>query len=626
MTRIGIGVDVGGTFTDLVAIAPDGAVSVRKVLTTPSDQSEAVVAALEGFDAAKVDRIVHGTTVATNALLERKGARVVLCATRGFADVIALRRQDRASLYDLSVHHPAPLVPRESIVDVDERIAPEGVLRPLAPNEARRVAAAVRALEPDIVAICLLHSYADPSHERALREEIRRELPNVDVVLSADVFPEIREFERTTTTVAEAYLRPRVAEYLRRLSERLEHAGFGQPAVMTSSGGMTPARDASNKAAQLALSGPAGGVVGAAMVLDQLGIDRALTIDIGGTSADVGLILGRQPRVEPGGAVAGIPIALPRVLVETVSAGGGSIAWIDDGGALRVGPRSAGALPGPVAFGRGGTQPTVTDAHIALGNITEARLSGGVRLDADAARKAVGELAARLGAPMERVAKAIIATADATMARALRRVSVERGVDPRDCTLVAFGGGGPLHGCGLAEQVGVSRVLVPPHAGVLSAVGLALARERREAMSSVMQRTDDASRTTLQPLIDDLAGRLDGQSEWMHASIARARYVGQGHELDVPVPTGAEMAACAAAFEETHEALFGYRLQRPVEVVSVRHTVSGLERSVRLEGDGTQATVNGPASLALPDATLYVAPGWSARTLPIGGWMLERGA
>jgi N-methylhydantoinase A len=624
VSGIGIGVDVGGTFTDLVAIGSDGRVSVRKVLTTPADQSEAVADALAGFDAKQVDRIVHGTTVATNALLERKGARVVLCATRGFADVIALRRQDRASLYDLSVHHPAPLVPRESIVEVDERIAPEGVLKALDPAEVRRVAAAVRALEPDIVAICLLHAYADASHERALAGEIQRALPAVDVVLSADVFPEIREYERTTTTVAEAYLRPRVAEYLRRLSERLEQAGFGQPAVMTSSGGMTPARDASRKAAQLALSGPAGGVVGAAMVLDQLGIDMALTVDIGGTSADVGLILGRNPRVEPGGAVAGIPIALPRVLVETVSAGGGSIAWIDAGGALRVGPRSAGALPGPVAFGRGGTQPTVTDAHIALGNITDARLSGGVKLDADAAKKAVGELAGRLGAPMERVAQAIIATADATMARALRRVSVERGVDPRDCTLVAFGGGGPLHGCGLAEQIGAARVLVPPHAGVLSAVGLALARERREAMASVMQRTDAAEPASLQGLIDDLAGRLNGDTHWAHASIARVRYVGQGHELDVPVPSGGSTAACGAAFEAMHEALFGYRLERPVEVVSVRHTVSGDARKVRLDREGVQAAIVGPASRALSDATLFVAPGWTAQTLPTGGWMLER--
>jgi N-methylhydantoinase A len=625
VSRTGIGVDVGGTFTDLVAISPDGAISVRKVLSTPADQSEAVAAALEEFDPAGVDRIVHGTTVATNALLERKGARVVLCATRGFTDVILLRRQDRAALYDLSVHHPAPLVPRDLVVDVDERIAPEGVIRPLQPAESKRVAAAVRALEPDIVAICLLHSYADPIHEQALRDEIRRALPATDVVLSSDVFPEIREFERTTTTVAEAYLRPRVAQYLRRLSERLETAGFVQPAVMTSSGGMTPARDASHKAAQLALSGPAGGVVGAATVLDRLGIDQALTIDIGGTSADVGLILDRQPRVEPGGAVAGIPIALPRVLVETVSAGGGSIAWIDDGGALRVGPRSAGAVPGPVAFGRGGTQPTVTDAHIALGNIRDARLSGGVKLDIEAAKQAIADLARKLDAPIERVARAIIATADASMARALRRVSVERGVDPRDCTLVAFGGGGPLHGCGLAEQIGVTRVLVPPHAGVLSAVGLALARERREAMASVMQRTDSPALASLDGLTSALSGRLNGDRHWTHASTARARYVGQGHELDVPVAAG-NVEATAAQFEAMHESLFGYRLQRPVEIVSVRHTVSGVGRAVKLESHVAGKTLPGPASLALPDATMYVAPGWTARSLEIGGWLLERDA
>ncbi|HET9425972.1 MAG TPA: hydantoinase/oxoprolinase family protein [Gemmatimonadaceae bacterium] len=635
---IGVGVDVGGTFTDLVAIAPDGRITVRKVLTTPADQSEAVADALTPFAAGDVDRIVHGTTVATNALLERKGARVVLCATRGFADVIALRRQDRASLYDLSVHHPAPLVPRALVVDVDERITPDGIARALSEAEARRVAGAVQSLAPDIVAICLLHAYEDPSHERALREAIAEALPAVEVVLSSDVFPEIREYERTTTTVAEAYLRPRVSEYLRRLSQRLEASGYAQPAVMTSSGGMTPARNAARSAAQLALSGPAGGVVGAATVLDRLGIDRALTIDIGGTSADVGLILDRRPRVEPGGAIAGIPIALPRVLVETVSAGGGSIAWVDDGGALRVGPRSAGSVPGPVAFGRGGTQPTVTDAHVVLGSIRDTRLSGGVRLDVAAARRAVEDLAARLDAPVDRVARAIIATADASMARALRRVSVERGVDPRDCTLVAFGGGGPLHGCGLAEQIGVTRVLVPPHAGVLSAVGLALSPERREAMASVMRRTDAEGGASLEALARDLSTRLEAPASWRGLTTARVRYAGQGHELDVPVER-LDMTALRESFEVTHQSLFGYRLDRPVEIVSLRHSASGAERSIVLERSGASVwddaspfdsggalakTVEGPISIALPDATLYVAEGWTASALPIGGWMLER--
>ncbi|HEY6219873.1 MAG TPA: hydantoinase/oxoprolinase family protein [Gemmatimonadaceae bacterium] len=638
--RAGIGIDVGGTFTDLVAIDAAGGITVRKVLSTPADQSVGVASALEMFAPSSVERIVHGTTVATNALLERKGARVALCATKGFTDVVALRRQDRAALYDLSAHHPRPLVDASDVIAVDERIAPEGILKALTDAEARRVAEQALALEPDIVAICLLHAYADPSHERRLRDAFAARAPELDVVLSSDVFPEIREFERTTTTVAEAYLRPRVRTYLGHLSERLAERDFPTPAVMTSSGGMRSAIEASETAAQLALSGPAGGVVGAAAVLEALGIDKALTIDIGGTSADVGLILDRQPLVEPGGAVAGVPISLPRVLVETVSAGGGSIAWVDDAGALRVGPRSAGAVPGPVAFGRGGTQPTVTDAHLVLGTIREARLSGDVALDVEAARAAVAKLAADLGDSVERVARAIVAIADATMARALRRVSVERGVNPRDCTLVAFGGGGPLHGCGLAEAIGVRQVLVPPHAGVLSAVGLAIARERREAMASIMAVTTDLDPTVIDAVersLSERLGRIDDQ--WTRSTTVRARYAGQGHELDVPASDSASIAT-VEPFEHAHERLFGYRLERPVELVSLRSAIVGPAREVRFERHGSPVRwndlnpidtggpldrqVDGPLSVALTDATLFVAPGWHATSLPIGGWMLER--
>src|SRR6185436_16996081 len=294
-----------------------------------------------------------------------------------------------------------------------------------------------------------------------LHAAVRRRLPDIDVVLSSETFPEIREFERGAATVAEAYLRPGVGRYLRSLQHRLSHRPTDSPrtiGVMTSSGGMQSIEEASRSAAQLALSGPAGGVVGAAAIARELKIARALTIDIGGTSADVGLILDGEALVEPGGSVADVPIAMPRVLVETVSAGGGSIAWVDDGGALQVGPHSAGAVPGPVAFDRGGTQPTVTHAHVALGRITEARMSGGIALNPELARKSVGELAKQLRETDARVAAAIVATADATMARALRRVSVERGIDPRSCALIAFGGGGPLHACGLADQIGITRV------------------------------------------------------------------------------------------------------------------------------------------------------------------------
>jgi N-methylhydantoinase A len=345
------------------------------VLSTPADQSAGVVAALAalGQSPDAVSRIAHGTTVATNTLLERSGARVVLCATEGATDLLELRRQERASLYDLTRHHPPPLIPPERCVAVAERCAPDGVLRALGPEGAQAAAARALALEPEVIAVSLLHAYQRPDHERLLGDALRAARPATDIVLSSEVLPEIREFERTATTVAEAYLRPGVGRYLAHLASRLEDDGFPSPMVMTSSGGMRAAADASRAAAALALSGPAGGVVGAALVAKLAGFANALTIDIGGTSADAGLVLDGAPLAEAGGAVAGVPIALPRVLVETVSAGGGSLGWVDDGGALRVGPRSAGARPGPAAFGHGGTEATVTDAHAVLGNLGPGR-------------------------------------------------------------------------------------------------------------------------------------------------------------------------------------------------------------------------------------------------------------
>jgi N-methylhydantoinase A len=609
----------------------DGRVEARKVLSTPADQSVGVEEALRALGAGAlpddVARIIHGTTVATNMLLERSGARVVLCATEGFTDILELRRQNRASLYDLTAHHEPPLVAGDATVPVPERFAPSGILRPLTDAAARDCVAEVASRAPEVVAVSLLHAYADRRHEDRLARALADSLPaGVDVVCSADVFPEIREFERTATTVAEAYLRPGVAGYLGRLAARLEAAGLPAPGVMTSSGGMRDATEAARTAASLALSGPAGGVVGAAAVLHVAGFERALTIDIGGTSADVGLVLDGQPLVEPGGAVAGVPIALPRVLVETVSAGGGSIAWVDDGGALRAGPRSAGVSPGPAAFGRGGTLPTVTDAHVVLGHIGAARLSGGVSIDAAAARRATETLARRLGTPVDRVAAAVIATVDATMARALRRVSVERGIDPRGCVIVAFGGGGPLHGCGLAERVGVERVLVPPFAGVLSALGLALAAERREAMASVMRPLETLASDELTALLDSLSVRAraspDRAAQWW----LRVRYAGQGHELDVPVTTGEDTSTLRARFAELHAARFGFTLERGVEVVSARCAVSAPSRRLRLGREGGTSVVRGPATMALPDATLLVKSGWVARGLEIGGWLLEREA
>jgi len=626
-----VGIDVGGTFTDLVALGDDGTVMARKVPSTPADQSRGVLDALDALGEAPsaVSRLVHGTTVATNTLLERTGARVTLCATLGATDLLTLRRQERASLYDLARQHPEPLVPPERCVAVDERIEPQGVVRALDDAGAQAAARAAIGTSPAIVAVALLHSYGDPAHERAMSAALAMLAPDLDVVCSADVLPEIREYERTATTVAEAYLRPAVAGYVRRLADALGARGYPALAVMTSAGGMRPASETARGAASLALSGPAGGVVGAAFVARLAGVRDALTIDIGGTSAYAGVILDGQAMVDAGGDVAGVPIALPRVLVDTVSAGGGSIGWVDDGRALRVGPRSAGVQPGPAAFGRGGTDATITDAHIVLGNVRDTSLSGGVALHADLARAAVERLAARAGAPPERVAAAMIDAVDAAMARALRRVSVERGIDPRRCTLIAFGGGGPLHACALADHLAMRRVLVPPLAGVLSALGLGVAAERRDVLASVMRRAHDLSESDTQALAGRLADGVAGAGpgaarQWW----ARARYDGQGHELEVAFSPGEPGSAIASRFATAHDARYGFVLDRAVEVVAARHTVLGDARDARLTEVEThpQRALHGPAVLALRHATLLVGDGWRAAPLDMGGWMLERDA
>ena len=623
-----VGVDVGGTFTDLVAIDRRGRIETRKVVSTPSDQSEAVIQALRAVIAPQIERFVHGTTVATNMLLERRGADVAFCVTRGFTDLLFLRRQNRAALYDLTADHAPPLARRDLTVAVAERVEPQGITVPLDAAGARAVADAVASLSPapGVVAVTLLHSYRDPSHERMLRDAIRERLPQVAVVLSSEVYPEVREYERAATTVAEAYLRPGVARYLRSLETRLAaEAPVRRAGVMTSNGGMRSIGEATSSAAQLALSGPAGGVVGAAAIARDLRIERALTIDIGGTSADVGLVIDGEPLVEPGGDVAGVPIAMPRVLVETVSAGGGSIAWIDDAGALRVGPRSAGAVPGPVAFGRGGTQPTVTDAHVALGRIGASRMAGGITIDAERARRSVDELAKRLDDSAERVATAIVATADATVGRALRRVSVERGVDPRHCALIAFGGGGPLHACGLADLLGIERVIVPPFAGVLSAMGLAMSPERRERMASVMRLVDEwdpvLRRSLLLALADGVPKELSTR-RWY----ARARYAGQGHELDVPLTPKTTSRELAAAFASAHERRYGFVLDGPIEIVSARVVAQGKGRAVSFgrTARASRESMRGPRSLALPEATLFVARGWSATAIADNCWEMRR--
>jgi len=642
---VAVGIDVGGTFTDLAALDANGRIVTTKVLSVPSDRAAGVLNALD--DSAvlpdDVERIAHGTTVVTNLLLERKGARVVLCATRGFADLLELRRQERASLYDLTAHHPAALIASGDTVEVDERIVPEGVERALTPEATAAAVRDVLALNPDVVAIAFLHAYDNPVHEQVLRDALERALREAgrvcDVVCSHEVLPEIREYERTATTVAEAYARPVVQSYLHALSIALDTNGFCEPQVMTSAGGTLSVTLASRHAAALALSGPAGGVAGASAIVRELQIPLALTIDIGGTSADVGMIVDGEPLVERGGNVAGVPIALPRVLVEPVAAGGGSIGWIDEGGALRAGPHSAGAVPGPAAYDRGGLEATVTDAHVVLGHIPEGEWSGGVRISGERARSAMQLLSARLGVSVHRAAHALIHTADATMARALRRISVERGVDPRRATLVAFGGGGPLHACGLAEQLAMTRILVPPFAGVLSAVGLALAPERREGLASLLVVCNALSREQLAGAMSTLITALRGTDGASLSSQCwvRARYVGQGYELELSATDQDDGASLAQRFSATHEQRLGFVLERAVECVSLRVSLVGerwpakFARTFREgslaadidDGRVMQQTIVGPYTIRLPDATMHVKDGWTATALAIGGWMME---
>jgi N-methylhydantoinase A len=655
-----VGVDVGGTFTDLVALGEGGDIRVRKVVTTPADPAVGLFGALdvEGLAPSDpVDVLIHGTTIATNALLERRGARVVLVTTRGFEDLLWLRRQDRAALYDLARDHPPPLVSRGDVVAVAERMGPAGVLEPLADGEVARAVAAVRALAPEAVAVSFLFAFRHAAHERSIAAALRAALPGVPVAASHEVLPVFREFERTSTTTVEAYLRPKVATYLTRLERDVRGRGVAALRVMTSSGGTLPPAAAAARAASLALSGPAGGVVGARLVGVAVGVSELLTLDMGGTSADASLVTGGAPVGDGGGAVAGIPLALPAVLIETVSAGGGSIARLDEGGALKVGPESAGAVPGPACYGRGGQRPTVTDACLVLGWLDAASpLADEVRLEPGAAERAVRSLGPAAGADATRVAAGIVAVAAAVMARALKRVSVARGLDPRRMTLLPFGGAGPLFGCRLADALGMRAIVIPPHPGVLSALGLAAAAERIDLLASFhrsleqLQPRDIAG--AFAPLLAEAASQVPGSTVLRYAD---CRFAGQGYEVTVPV-TADDPRQIRATFLAAHRARHGHAGDgQPVEIVNLR--VAALregalpsfraatrgaarapraQRAVALAGGRATAsvwpldelaagvTIDGPAILAGRDATALLEPGWRGTVHPSGAVLVER--
>ena len=655
-----VGVDVGGTFTDFVVVTDEGLAVHKEPTTDP--QHEAVVAGLDALDASPEAPVVHGTTTATNALLERRGARTALVTTEGFADVLAIGRQNRPDLYDLQPSRPPPLVPADRRHEVPERLSAEGdVLTPLDEDAVRRVAQTLVEQDVESVALVFLFSYRRPEHEEQTAKILREILPDdVPVTRSSTLLPEYREYERTATTVVNAYVRPAVERYLGRLDAEL---GERSVRVMQSNGGTIGLDLASEQAARLALSGPAGGVVGAlgvarrAMATDT---PRIMTLDMGGTSADVALCDGAVPRTTEH-TIADLPLRLPATDIHTVGAGGGSIAHVDAGGSLRVGPESAGAEPGPVCYGRGGTAPTVTDAHLVLGRLQAEHVLGGegtLDMAPEAAREAVAELGADVDRSPEEAALGILRVANTTMERALRRVSVERGHDPRDYTLVAFGGAGPLHAVALAEALGMERVLVPPTPGVLSAFGLLMADVVYDTSRAVLTRADALRddpaplRTAADAVAQEVRSVLTDHGAPTLTYELDLRYVGQSYEVSVPVTTpitDAHVADAVRTFHDRHRQRYGHAdPAEPVEVVALRGrgTVAvpppslprepktdaplddavlgtrpvwfGADRPTETTAYAREALhhghdVAGPAVLHQYDTTIVVPPNWHAR-------------
>lgn len=667
-SRILIGSDTGGTFTDLVRV-DGGALRTWKLPSTPDDFARGV---LDGVAHLLEDvpgstggaDLVHSTTVATNALLERRGARVALLTTKGFRDVLVIGRQARASLYDLAVEKPPPLVPEGLRLEIDERVSAEGeILAVLDPGQVDR--ALDRAVEAgaESIAVSLLFSFLHPEHERAVGEAARRrELP---VSLSSEVSGEFREYERTSTTVVNAYVGPVLESYLARLAGGLAGRGVSRLRVVHSNGGSVRAGAAAGRAVHSVLSGPAAGVVGAlSAAAEVLGKGPGIvTFDMGGTSTDVALVRAEPQRLRAS-TVGGHPLQVPMLDVHTVGAGGGSIAWIDDGGGLRVGPRSAGADPGPACYGRADL-PTVTDAHVVLGRIEPSRFLGGrMPIQPDRSRAVMEALGRRLGVDAEAAARAVIAVVNAEMERALRVVSIRRGHDPRGMTLVSFGGAGGLHAGELAEALGIRTILVPAEPGVLSALGAARSDIVREYARTVLRRLEEGTED-LSAALRELRARAEAEmaeegfpaGELVLSPTIDLRYRGQSHELEVAFEPDA--GRLAARFRDAHRERYGHAAEdEPVDAVTVRlraaaqvpRTAGGgtpprrfrspagntrsrvpsarhgglpvVERETVSEGDRWE----GPALVVEPYATTWVPAGWAARVGAHGHLLLERGS
>jgi N-methylhydantoinase A len=682
-----VGVDIGGTFTDLVALADDGRLIRHKVSSTPRAPEEGLLDALRALlqevAANEIALVAHASTIATNALLGQvhlELPRVAFITTEGFRDVLEIGRQNRSAIYDLNVMRPKPLARREDRLVVRERRTHDGgVIVPLDTVSVNTAVATVRERGITAVAVGLLHADVDGSHERSVAEALRAAIPDVEVSLSSEIDPQYREYERFSTTVLNAALAPIVQAYLDRVARGVRAAGVQAPIfVMRSDGGMAALKSASNRPATLIESGPASGVIAAAYVGRALGIANVLSFDMGGTTAKAGTVFGGVPEIsasfEAAGSThsgrsvkgSGYPVRFPFVDLAEVSAGGGTIAWVDAAGALRVGPLSAGADPGPACYGTG-DRPTVTDANVVLRRSNpRALLDGAFPIDAERSRTAVATVAGPVGGDVERAAAGIVALVDAEMAKVLRIVSVERGYDPRDFTLLAFGGGGPLHACAVAADIGVARAIVPPMPGVFSAYGLLAADVRVTAVRSLVAPADADTWTRSRKLFDALA--REGDVALSEQGVAKAdrtflreldlRYVGQSTELVVGAPRSLDEAV--EAFHQRHEQRYGYAAREdPVEIVTARVIGIGTTpkprlvaaaaparrapepRALRERRDAFDGTAfadtpvydrarlrpgdafDGPAVVEQYDATTYVAPAWSASVDGFGNLVLE---
>ncbi len=641
-----IGTDIGGTFTDLVLAGSDGSFKVKKVLTTPPEFERGVVDGIEallrenGVQPQDVSQVAHATTVATNAILERRGARTGLITTRGFRDVLELRRMRFPDMYNLSWNKPEPLAPRRLRMEVDERLGAQGQV--IVPLDMKQTEAVLRRLvdeeKIEALAVCLLNSYANPAHENAIGELVQRLYPELALSLSASILPEIKEYERTSTTVINSYLMPVVRRYLQKLDRALRESGITAPLlVMQSSGGMMTVQSACRYPMYILESGPAAGVIGAAEAIRPLGMRDAVTFDMGGTTAKSAMIEEGEPfhssEYEVGAPISiasrllkggGYALQAPTIDVAEVGAGGGSIVHIDDGGGIRVGPHSAGAVPGPVCYARGGTEPTVTDANLILGFLNPVALLGGkLPLDKAGAERALGTIATRIGLSVAQTAYGIFEIANATMVRAIRAVSTERGRDIRNCALVVFGGNGPVHAAALARSLEIRQVMVPMSPGVFSAAGLLNARIERFYVETVPPgATDDGVGA-----IDAAYGRLEARAkdeiglEIGHAGTlqlqryAELRYKGQSHALRVPVHASTFDARARTAasedFAKEHARTYGHAHDSPVELVKLR-----LRARVPMS-DAVFARIEAATSLRSEHRPVYFGPQYGQLDTPV---------